>query len=332
MPDGIMSKNRIILSCIVAGEVLLFIFLGYRVITAIRQRNNVLGEQQVTRLKKEDFIATDTGTLKYYYENGPNVVDTDTWPYLSEPAVNTTNSEGFNSTREYDISKPAGVFRIVALGDSFTYGLHVNTDDSWPNVLESMLNTRRVCAQKVSFEVLNTGVPGYDIPYEVENFRRHGGSYQPDLVIWMLLDNDFTDINELMMPVANDVYETMKKNNTLDQANDWVIPMTKAREDMMKKYTMEQLFRILDTHFYAFSSLYDGKLVMTTFSSVDTVIRQEIRSWVSGRKNSFYLDALPDINALRLTLRDGHPSKTGHQKIADSIYQYLRDNNLVPCQ
>src|SRR5262249_24998751 len=62
------------------------------------------------------------------------------------------NSKGLRADREYSYEKPAGVKRIVCLGDSFTAGYEVDVEDCFTRVLERELTAR---GRKV--EVLNAG-------------------------------------------------------------------------------------------------------------------------------------------------------------------------------
>jgi lysophospholipase L1-like esterase len=326
------TSKCVILYSIVCIEVAIFAVLGYRLIDVIRKKNNVLGRYTLVKLPKENYIASSSLTFKYFYEYGPYVENVDTWPFLTEKVVNKSTADGMNSSHEYMVPKPAGVFRIVALGDSFTFGLHVNTEDAWPNYLERYLNTQCKNSGNVSFEVVNMGVPGYDLLYEVERFRLRGVTYEPDMVLWMLIDNDFTDINDYMRDIANPIYEQMKEEGTLDPVNGWVKPMEIAKNEMMKQYTMEEILHILDSHVTAFHSLYSGELAFVSFVTIHPAFREHIQTWVSQWSNSYYFSDIPDIDQLHLTLPDGHPSKEGHQKIAESVYQYLVGNNLILCK
>ena len=47
--------------------------------------------------------------------------------------INSLGLRGPETTR----SKPAGVFRVLALGDSFTFGAGVRAEHAWPAVLET---------------------------------------------------------------------------------------------------------------------------------------------------------------------------------------------------
>ena len=53
--------------------------------------------------------------------------------------------------------KPAGMFRVIALGDSFTWGIEVGEDDHFPHYLEKILQGQRAA------EVFNMGVGSYGI-------------------------------------------------------------------------------------------------------------------------------------------------------------------------
>lgn len=63
------------------------------------------------------------------------------------------NSLGFRD-REIKIDQKKKL-RIVAIGDSFTYGWGVNLPDAWPKILEKKLRARGL-----SVEILNLGRPG----------------------------------------------------------------------------------------------------------------------------------------------------------------------------
>lgn len=74
-------------------------------------------------------------------------------------------------------------FRILAIGDSCTFGLGVHESQTWPARLESLLDL--AFEGVTDFEVLNLGVPGYSsyqnrrqIELEVERLRGNG-------VVWM---------------------------------------------------------------------------------------------------------------------------------------------------
>ena len=64
------------------------------------------------------------------------------------------NSLGFRG-EEINIDK-GDMYRILCLGDSFTYGWGVNIDDSWPKKLETYLRTNGM----ENVEVLNLGQGG----------------------------------------------------------------------------------------------------------------------------------------------------------------------------
>jgi lysophospholipase L1-like esterase len=93
------------------------------------------------------------------------------------------NSAGFRD-REYARAK-GGRYRIVALGDSITFGNRLGAEDTWPEVLE-----RRLGEQGAPLDVLNLGVPGYDTCQEVAFLEHAGLAYEPDVVVLAFCAND----------------------------------------------------------------------------------------------------------------------------------------------
>jgi hypothetical protein len=107
------------------------------------------------------------------------------------PAENRTvtyrvNSGGF---RDFDapLAKPAGVRRVVVLGDSVTYGTGVDLKNTLPKQLELAL--RELCPGQ-AVEVLNFGVYAYNTRQEVALLEYRALQYQPD---WVLLVATVTD-------------------------------------------------------------------------------------------------------------------------------------------
>jgi len=109
-----------------------------------------------------------------------------TW--LHRPHHVQTNSVGLRNTQEPDDSR----FRILAVGDSLTFGPFVPNEDTWPAWLESILNAQLF--PSTSVQVLNAGVSGYTIEDELAYLREKGLGLEPDLVILAVFPNDISDL------------------------------------------------------------------------------------------------------------------------------------------
>lgn len=99
-------------------------------------------------------------------------------------AVAHINTLGFRGP-ETSSDPPIGRARILAIGDSFTFGFGVNDEEPWPHQLEIL------CAESGhDVEVLNLGVPGASLYNYLEIAERAIPYLQPDLVILGLLQLD----------------------------------------------------------------------------------------------------------------------------------------------
>jgi hypothetical protein len=107
------------------------------------------------------------------------------WPYRF-----TTNSQGFRGP-EIDPAKPDGLFRILAVGDSYTWGDGVGDEDVWVRKLEERLQK---CG---AVEVINAGFVGRNTVGEADWLRDKGMALSPDLVLLAAEPGDAMDILEL---------------------------------------------------------------------------------------------------------------------------------------
>jgi lysophospholipase L1-like esterase len=98
----------------------------------------------------------------------------------------STNSRGFRD-REFTIEKPDSTFRIVCLGDSWTFGANVDQEHAYPQRLAALLDERYPGA---SIEVLNLGVMGYSSRQGLELLRRTVLDLDPDIVVIGFAMND----------------------------------------------------------------------------------------------------------------------------------------------
>jgi lysophospholipase L1-like esterase len=101
----------------------------------------------------------------------------------------TTNSQGFRGP-EPASPKPPGRFRVVAVGDSVTFGFGVNDADTFCAQTEQLLRSKR---PGLDLDVVNIAVPGYDTRQEVALLRRNLSRLEPNLVLVGLYSNDIPD-------------------------------------------------------------------------------------------------------------------------------------------
>lgn len=114
--------------------------------------------------------------------------------YTLNPAQSDINPLGFRGAA-VAIPKPPGVYRIVVIGASTTFGIGLTVDESWPFQLQSILQDQ-YGYQHV--EVVNLGVPGYYSLNSVVNLESHGLALEPDLVI------NYDGVNDAVVRIYQD--------------------------------------------------------------------------------------------------------------------------------
>ena len=94
------------------------------------------------------------------------------------------NEHGFRGPG-FSADKPDGVFRVMLLGDSFTFGEGVRFEDTFAVALE-----RRLRVGLPEVEVLNLGVSSWNTQDELRYLSRAGHRFDPDLVLVVFVLND----------------------------------------------------------------------------------------------------------------------------------------------
>jgi len=100
------------------------------------------------------------------------------------------NSKGLRGP-EVQYEKPADEFRLLVLGDSFTFAEQVNQNETFVQGLEDRLNST---GASVRFRTLNAGSNGWATANELVYLVEEGVKFQPDLVLLALyIGNDVSD-------------------------------------------------------------------------------------------------------------------------------------------
>ncbi|GJM44628.1 MAG: hypothetical protein DHS20C21_14700 [Gemmatimonadota bacterium] len=103
---------------------------------------------------------------------------------------------------EISVEKPRGTFRVLGLGDSFTFGEGVREEDTFLRRLERRFNEGQGGSPR--FEFLNAACGGYNTADEVLYLERKWLALAPDVVLIVFYLNDAYN-HETIMEMGEDV-------------------------------------------------------------------------------------------------------------------------------
>ena len=310
---------------IIFVQVLVVIFLFIQ----IRQKSSSAQKVSVYPIDSKKIKIIASGSLKYFseYTADPNGATNETVErtWLPNKITYTINKDSLNERFDYPIEKEKGVFRIITLGDSYTFGAFVNTKENWTELLEDQLNSAHICGSVKKYEVINLGGDGYDMAYETEKYARRGVKYNPDLVIMFVVD--FGRISDIFQQSYIDLKLTDEEKTQLNNEGKYTY-LYKRYDSLVStsdriKYQKKYFQRLL--------SIYPNKLLL-----------------VDHEKNPLYKNTLDDMGKIhnivlertkqplygigKYHLADGHPSPKGHEAIMQEIEAMLLKDKLIPCK
>ncbi len=94
-----------------------------------------------------------------------------------------------------------GNMSLLILGDSYSWGLGVKQNETWPSIL----------SKTVSYKVFNFAISGINTKIEVGKLEKRGIEYNPNLVILQYCFNDFEDTYEQYNLADNISFEFEKR-------------------------------------------------------------------------------------------------------------------------
>lgn len=100
------------------------------------------------------------------------------------PVVHAVNELGYRGAPRPEAAPP-GSTRVLALGDSFTFGQGVLDEQALPAALETELARSRP-----ELEVLNFGIPGLNLAEIIDQYRYFASRWEAEQVVLFLFEND----------------------------------------------------------------------------------------------------------------------------------------------
>ena len=135
--------------------------------------------------------------------------------------------------REFPATASEGKTRIVAIGDSFTFGWGVQGEQSWPKVLESLSNNPT--------EVINFGFPGAS-PRDYSNMITSAlDHFSPDIVLVGTLQGD--DLIQLVEQEPVEVEWSARARKTIfPTLSGWLRPVPTTMESYRSIFRKSQAY------------------------------------------------------------------------------------------
>jgi lysophospholipase L1-like esterase len=150
----------------------------------------------ISRVYLPDFHKVQQGHFRKDYQidplitNGVFLLDEHTFWKVAPDEKSGVNNAGFRDRDATTTDKADGVYRIICIGDSVTFGVPVELnppEKTFPKQLEILLE-KRFGSGKV--EVLNAGNPGYTSYQGLKQLKTRLRRYNPDLLIVQFGIND----------------------------------------------------------------------------------------------------------------------------------------------
>ncbi|MCY2960274.1 MAG: GDSL-type esterase/lipase family protein [Planctomycetota bacterium] len=142
-----------------------------------------------------------------------------------EVSINALGQRG----AEVERAKPPGTYRVVALGDSLTFGYGAPDEGTWPAALERVLNADPAFGPSRPVQVLNLGVSGYNTANEAVALEAKALDLDPDVIVvgYFLNDPQIAPLSPLQRWFRTPAW--WEHSHLLRLASSWSLARAKAR-------------------------------------------------------------------------------------------------------
>jgi len=288
--------------------------------------------------------------LRIYLKDDYGVPTHRNWQFRRnwEEKFGDLNSLGHRD-HEFSVKKPPKTFRILAIGDSLTYGDGIkNVDDIFTEILEKKLNDDN---NELQYEVLNVSKKGWDVKQYLSALKNPGLSYEPDIVMIGFFFNDI-EANENNRPkiryIPERVHWVMAR---LSYAYWYTYSAVTSGDDRWLNYYLS--YTSPDSYHWRRFVRY-WKEILATCNNRDIktmIVILPTTNWLndthpfipvyhnvenlSKDNGAVVLNLFPFLKGynpreLHVGITDSHPNAKAHRIYASKIFDFLKKEELIP--
>lgn len=314
----------------------------------------IVGYCPVVKQKRYMIFSTDKGFSIYNGVIPSNHFIFSRDPYLfwklkrvTEDKFHAVNLQGFRG-KVITLKKSPDTFRIFCIGDSCTFGLHVEYYEAYPFVLESLLNKN---THKLKYEVINAGVLGYSSLQGLRHLEKDILKYKPDLVIASFGWNDtfdalgYTDKQQRTpSKVELLVYSILSNSKAYLALEDLISDLISKIKFGHNHVTTNGnvLVRVPGEDFlenlakmYKLGRAHNFKVILVNQPSRISQPHRysDLIKKFSEENNVMFLDleerlVSTNIAPTELFMDHNHPTILGHRIIAESIFEFMKNKGM----
>jgi hypothetical protein len=240
---------------------------------------------------------------------------------------------------DWQVPKPAGVVRVVVLGDSFVFGMGVAADQRLGVHLQRELAARAAASPAPAVEVLHVGIVSWSLVAECSFLRRQLALLQPNLVVHHVVPNDLDDTTGVRgfgmqarsvprRPEQADamVSATWGRRELHPQARGL---LAWAQDGEGRARLDEAAGEIARLH-AAVRAAGARYLLLVNWHAYQAVARQAFAPLLAEDELAFLPSSHYRDQTLRISEADEHWSPAGHEDVARVLYGALRARGLLP--
>lgn len=293
--------------------------------------------------------------LRVYYNDDYGVPTDRNWQFKKvwDEKYGNLNDFGYRD-HDFEVKKPSNVFRILAIGDSLTWGEGIrNIDDIYPEIFERKLTVE--CKDR-GYEVVNVSRKGWDVKDYLAALKDPGITYKPDILMLGFYINDI-ELHKQDRPktpyISENVHFYLGRVSYLYWYTYRMIRPFLLDDREYLNYYLSYSAEESD-HWKQFALSWKEILAVAKEHHIQPVVLiLPITGWL-GEKNPFIpvytrveelsksngaktLNLLPFVNnyssgELAVGITDGHPNLLAHKIYGEAIFKFMIRENLVPCQ
>lgn len=266
---------------------------------------------------------------------------------------------------EHGPKKPPGTFRILGLGDSFTYGTGAAFEDTYLVRLERLLNQRPGTHPNV--EIIKAGIPRY-FPEPERLFLEHYGlAFEPDLVIVTFIPNDVIDTYMGLDAVkpSDDGFLMTREALELGRLGHWLFLHSHAARMVLAKWVAHRISAknpVSTNEVFVANGRYEkawqrveeeyrrmvdlagsrgARLVIVQIPDHGpwdmpgaSYPAKRLSAWAAAN-GAFFIDTMPALAAASSSEKlywdvDPHCNAAGYRVVAEAVNRGLTEHGLVP--